>query len=200
MDFSFRLPGFKIMTAAISREKAIELYLADGGVIKYEGDRIVYPDKKRLMSQLESAEKKYSYLSSVISELEKHSKNYNYDSALKTISRAFDPVYWEHQYRKRTDEDYRTAFEKVQPPIERMHEERWKNVVRMFVQDKEYRDRLVEAKTSVISTSPSMKDEVAKNLAVTRELINARLKKLRKERSYFEEKITLLRAMMEYVE
>ena len=195
-----KLPSFKIMTAVVSREKAIELYLSDGGVIKYDGDRIVYPNKGRLLVQVEAAEKKYNYLNAIINELQAHAKGYEYDSTFKTIARVADPVFWEHQYKVRTDDDYRVAFDKVQPPIERMRDERWKNVVRMFVQDKEYRERLVEAKTSVISTSHSMKDELEKNLASSRSLVKSRLQKLKNERIYFEEKITLLKSMMEYVE
>ncbi|NYZ79954.1 hypothetical protein H0N95_01740 [Candidatus Micrarchaeota archaeon] len=195
-----KLPGFKIMTATVSREKAIELYLSDGGIIKYDGYKIIYPDKQRLASQLDEVNKKYAYLNSIISELQRHVKSYEYDSTMKTAARVVDPVFWEHLYKMRTDDDYRVAFDKVQPPIERMRDERWKSVVRMFVQDKEYRDRLVEAKTSVISSNHSMKDELEKNLESSKSLVKLRLQKLKKERVYFEEKITLLKAMHEYVE
>lgn len=203
MDVLGRFSDFKKITQEnnFSREKAVEKYLADGGVLKFEGHKLIYPDRARIQRQLDSVSKKRDYLNGLIKELEKRQSAHEYDSTFKVFGRVFDPLYWEHMYKMHSNDEYKNSFEKVQPPIERMKDVRWRGVVKMFVQSEDYRERLVEAKTGIIGkNSGTIRDSVEKTLDSNRKMMQSRLDKLKKEKKIFDERVKVLKALKTWAE
>lgn len=203
MDILGRFSDLKKITSItdLPRQKAIEEYLADGGVLKFEKDKLIYPDKERIKSQLDSAIQKRDYLNSVIRELKKRHNEFEYDSVAKKVTRVFDPLYWEHLSKMYRDEEYKVAFEKVEPPIGRIKDPKYRGIVKMFVKDDEYRKRMLEAKTSIIGeNSGTVRESIEKNLESSRKMMSARLEKVRKERKIFDDKIKFLKVITKIAE
>ncbi len=183
-----------------SLEEVIKEYSSIGGVVRVSDGKIVYPTKERLVSQLETVEKKLSELRSQLRELKKKQKEYSYDSVLSKLSRGINPLYWKHLISLFTDEEYRSAFEKIRPPVERFNDPRWGSMVKMFIISKEYRERLLEAKESPIGKNrPTIKENVMKSLEYGWELINQRIAKVEKEMNELEKKRKVLKKLLAFV-
>ena len=168
-------------------KKAVDDYVKMGGVVKLKDGKIIYPEKKRIESQIEQVKKRLESLKQQKAELIKKKREYTYNSLILEATRFADPLYWNHLFKMLTDKNYKEVFETVKPPVERIKDAKWRSMIRMFVKSDEYRQRLFEAKTSKIGKSrETIRDSVEKNFKDAQDLISHRLKKIEREKKDLE--------------
>ncbi len=177
---------------------AIEAYVSNGGVIKLESVnplKIVYPSKARLKQQLEEARNRKKKLDSEIRSLSRKKEG----NAAKKVKVLLDPVYWKHRIKLVSDSEYRKAYETVEMPIEAASDAKHRRMVEMFVNNPEYRERLVEARTSLIGRSRgSIRETVEKNSRFRNDVIVTRISKLKKERAQAEQQEKVLSRLLHF--
>ena len=62
-----------------------------------------------------------------------------------------EPLYWKHIAKMATDSDYRKDAETVKLPAHLVSDKKWQPMVKMFVNDLDYRKQLSETvRTSVV--------------------------------------------------
>lgn len=182
-------------------DEAIEIYLGQGGVIKLddskEGEpRLIYPNVGRINKQLRRAKKKEDYIREEIKNL-KRKKRKKARKYLTSAKKMFDPIYWEHEYKKRTDEEYKKVYEEVKPPIERLNDSDWRSMVKMFVREEDYRERLLEAARSEIAKNKgTIKEEMKKRDEFSEEIIQNRINKLEKKLKRYRKKRKALKKLL----
>jgi hypothetical protein len=148
--------AFPNVPADGDRVSALDQYFSIGGVIRaHNSDRewpkLTYPTYmviQRKMVELKNNKKLYS---------ERYSAwKKSYDSASKyhqthQIKKLKEPLYWQHMTKMMTDSDYRNDANKVSLPAHLVSDPRWKPMVKMFVNDLEYRKQLTETvSTSIV--------------------------------------------------
>ncbi|HZX20350.1 MAG TPA: hypothetical protein VFF13_05030 [archaeon] len=139
----------KFVVPKDDRYNALEKYFARGGVIsavKSNGKwpKLVYPSPQRIEDQLKELQALKSVYESKSRDWSKklsEAKNYHSKHQLLKFK---DPLYWQHVAKKTMDSDYKADSEKVQIPVHLVADPRWKPMVKMFVNDLEYRKNLVE--------------------------------------------------------
>jgi hypothetical protein len=189
-----------------NRDEAIQAYLSTGGILKFDrgvdgASRILYPDRQRIMHQLEGLGKKKDYILSQVSLWENSYKRHNENSTAKIFQRVSDPLYWEHLVRMGVDADYRNAVRVIDPPVKMMRDKKWRKQMTLFVRNGDYRDRLLEARTSALGRHrDSMRHSAEKAQGFEREVIENRLNKLKKELENYEEKEGALRGLLEWID
>jgi hypothetical protein len=171
--------------------RAIKIYLNTGGVLKVEKKKplkIIYPNKNRLKNLLIKTEKKESYLESQISFCRNEVNKMTADSVITQVTKVVNPTYWQHLIQLGIDGKYRKDFEVVNLPMEMMHVPRYKKIIEMFITNPEYRERLIEARTSSLGKlRQSIKESAHKAEDFKKDTVNFRAKKLEREKK----KITL---------
>ena len=68
-------------------------------------------------------------------------KNYHSRQHLLKLS---DPLYWKHVAKTISDKDYKQDAEKVGLPVHLVADPKWKPMIKMFIEDLEYRKNLTE--------------------------------------------------------
>ena len=186
------------------RQKAIAVYLAMGGVTKFEkGDgfpRLIYPSPKRLEEQIAEAEEKLKSFDRQMMAWHKRHRHLKTNKATDVARLAADPLYWEHRAKLLADPSYRTTYELVRPPIHLLHRDKWRKRLKMFIRSKEYRLRLHEARVSKIGKKRlPMDEEVEARFDFNRKMASSELSKLEEKRNRASEKLSAMRALLAWV-
>lgn len=188
-----------------TREEAVKIYLSTGGLLKVDSSnkdnpRLVYPGKARIHTQLDDLKHKLSYMNSQVAFWDREYGQLGagyFDGVFKVA----DPLYWEHTFKFRFDANYRKAFDTVEMPISLIKDKKWRKTIRMFVHSPEYRERLVEARTSEIGKMrDSIKVAVQKSKDFKRDVVKERLDKMKKERDMYDRKEKALRVLLSWAE
>jgi len=166
--------------------RAIKIYLNTGGVLKVEKKKplkIIYPNKNRLKNLLIKTEKKESYLATQISYCKKEMNKMTADGVITQVTKVINPTYWQHLIQLGIDNKYRKDFDVVNLPMEMMHVPRYKKIIEMFITNPEYRERLIEARTSTLGKlRKSIKETAHKAEGFKKDTVTFRMKKLEKEK------------------
>jgi len=166
--------------------KAIKIYLNSGGVLKVENGlplTIVYPNKNRLKELLKKIEGKERYLDSEINGCKKELRKMTADGIYTQITKVIRPIYWQHLIQLGIDGKYRKDFDVVNLPMEMIHIPRYKKIVEMFITNPEYRERLLEARTSELGKlRESIKESAYKADNFKKNTVKHRIKKLENEK------------------
>jgi len=131
------------------RYEALDKYFTRGGVISATKSgkawpKLIYPSPMRVDVQIKELEElKEVYSKKVISWKEKLSqaKSYHQRHQIKKFS---EPLYWKHVAKTLTDSNYKEDTKSVSLPVHLVADPKWKPMVKMFVDDLEYRKNLVE--------------------------------------------------------
>ncbi|MFH1225199.1 MAG: hypothetical protein V1676_05345 [Candidatus Diapherotrites archaeon] len=133
-----------------ARAAALKTYFAHGGVVNVlkekEGawPKLLYPDAARLNRQLKEINTLKDRFQSKRGEWRRQlAKAKTYELRHK-ITRFSNPLYWKHVAKTMSDADYKADAESVKLPVHLVDDPRWKPMVRMFIDDIEYRKQLVE--------------------------------------------------------
>lgn len=186
------------------RRDALIQYFKVGGVIKaYDSEnqwpKITYPDYfvlNRKLKELKS--KKELYEKNLNSWKKKYSSASKYHTT-NQIKKLKEPLYWKHLAKSAIDADYRKDASQVKLPVHLVSDDKWKPMVKMFVNDLDYRKQLSETvKTSIVykkdkkvakyaddlkdfrmNTSKKQIDELEKKIEIIKKTENA-LKEIQK--------------------
>ncbi len=188
----------KIPSLPFTKEKAIKVYTKLGGIVKQEQGKLIYPDKIRIKQQLEAIEKKLSYLNPSIAALEEKQKQLSLINISNFFKVASDSLFWKHYLRELLDEDYRKTSKIVSPPIRRINDEKYRKIMKQFLENDEYRKSLLEAKTSIINES-TLSESIEKSIRESKKLIKIRIDKLKKEKREAIEKKKALETFLNWV-
>jgi hypothetical protein len=188
-----------------TREEAVKIYLSTGGLLKMDHSsakepRILYPDARRINAQLRDIEHKKEYYAEQLRFWERTDRSLNSGSIVSGMQAIADPLYWEHLVKFAVSQDYKKAFKTVQPPIDKMRDRKWRRMMRMFLRSPEYRERLVEARTSILGRKRGpIRKTAEKADTFKKEVVAERIAKLRKERDTLVRKGKALKVLLEWV-
>lgn len=181
-----------------NKAKAVKIYLK-GGIIKVDGNKLVYPNVQRLEKQLSEKKKKIRELQEQLKEWETREKELKTDKVIDIASVVLDPLYWEHKLKMMIDSEYKEVYELVKPPIHFLSRKKWRKRIEMFIKNKEYRLRLKEARLSQIGRKrEKMVEEAEARLEFNRQLANMNKEKLEKKKRELEEEIFAMRELMRW--
>jgi len=132
-----------------ARYSALKKYFSRGGVISAvksnkQWPKLVYPSPLRVDAQLKELFVLKENYSKKIGDWKKklqRAKSYHSRHQLLKFS---EPLYWQHVAKNLADSDYREDSAKVKLPVHLVADPKWKPMIRMFVNDLEYRKNLVE--------------------------------------------------------
>ncbi len=187
------------------RYAALEKYFVRGGVINAVKSgkawpKLVYPSPLRIdeqLKELQALRKVFSGKSNEWGKKLSAAKNYH---AKNQVMKFSDPLYWKHKAKTLTDPDYKTDAESVGLPVHLVADPKWKPMVKMFVNDIEYRKNLVET----VNTSIVYKKEkkVAKYADVLQdfrsEMSTSKLEDLKKKIAKLDNEINSLEAIKKW--
>jgi len=136
------------------RKSALGRYFQIHGVVKVipvekeSWPKLIYPTTDVLEFKLkESKEKKKIYFEKLNEWKMKHLSASMYHQ-VHQMKKFAEPVYWKHLAKTMTDADYRKDAESVKLPAHLVSDKKWKPMVKMFVNDIEYRKQLSETVTT----------------------------------------------------
>ncbi|MFA6065533.1 MAG: hypothetical protein WCW44_06125 [archaeon] len=138
------------------RRKSLERYFAINGVIKaHEVDKdwpkITYPNTEVLESKLKEAKEKKKSYSTKLSEWKRQHLNAAMYHQVNQVKKLAEPIYWKHLAKTVIDADYKKDAESVKLPAHLVADKKWQPMVKMFVNDIEYRKQLAETvNTSIV--------------------------------------------------
>jgi hypothetical protein len=137
------------------RRSAVEKYFGIGGVVKaFDSDKewpkLSYPSVVVLDSKIREVDEKSKIIREKLNEWRRaHSNAANYHQ-FNQVKKLKEPLYWKHMAKMATDSDYRKDAEAVKLPAHLVSDKKWQPMVKMFVNDLEYRKQLAETvRTSV---------------------------------------------------
>jgi hypothetical protein len=131
------------------RINALKKYFERGGVIsalpsKKPWPRLVYPSPLRIQTQIEELKNRKKLFLKKEADWRKklnEAKNYHMKHHILKLS---EPIYWKHVTKMLTDKEYKADAEAVGLPAHLAADPRYKPMVKMFLEDAEYRKNLVE--------------------------------------------------------
>ncbi len=144
---------FPTLSKEGERRIALCRYFSINGVVKViptdkEWPKLIYPNTGVLDFKLkESKEKKKIYLEKLNEWKMKHLSASMYHQ-VNQVKKFAEPVYWQHLAKSMTDADYRKDAKSVKLPAHLVADKKWKPMVKMFVNDIEYRKQLSETVTT----------------------------------------------------
>ncbi|MBR9707116.1 MAG: hypothetical protein GOV15_01645 [Candidatus Diapherotrites archaeon] len=174
---------------------AVKTYLSHGGIVKLtDGGSLTYPSKSKLESQAVIWKKKRDEANT---ELQRWVTRYNRaknELVFLNLRKVTIPEYWKHVVKYRTDREYRDDFDRAGMRTELAAHEKWGAMFAMFVENLDYRKRLVETvENSVVYARDKT---LAKNLAVLRDFVmsmSSKKQEIYKEKvEYIEDYLTAL--------
>jgi hypothetical protein len=193
-----RLPDF-IKTSRMPREEASRVYCSSGGILKTDGGRLIFPGSERLVNQLSDAMVRKNSLTEQIRFWHRHHRSLSSRNVLEDALLLSDPLFWEHLLKLGTEQGYRESLERVDLPLKYMRDEKYRKIIKAFLHDKEYRKRLVKAKTSIIGqASDGLNKSAGKNKDFKRKIVKDKLDRLKEERETVWRKIRVLEALLEW--
>ena len=131
------------------RMNAIKTYFSVGGVIKiYDSEKdwpkLAYPSFFVLEKKLkELKNKKGIYEKKLNTWNKQHNAAAQYHKRHQ-VKKLKEPLYWKHMVKMTLDKDYKKDANSVKLPAHLVGDDKWKPMVKMFVNDLEYRKQLSE--------------------------------------------------------
>ena len=134
------------------RREAIKHYFLRGGIVRVHLDSesqkqwppLVYPTKLRIRALIKEKNSLKSNYSGKKRDWEKKLKDAEFYGLKHSVKKYSQPLYWKHKAKFARDSEYREDAEKVNLPLHLVADPRWQPMIRMFIEDLEYRKQLTE--------------------------------------------------------
>ena len=135
------------------RKTALIRYFSIHGVVKVipaekEWPKLIYPNVGVLDFKLKESKEKKKIYSEKLNEWKMKHLSASMYHQVNQVKKFAEPVYWQHLAKSMTDADYRKDAESVKLPAHLVADKKWKPMVKMFVNDIEYRKQLSETVTT----------------------------------------------------
>ncbi|MEW6295500.1 MAG: hypothetical protein AB1467_04375 [Candidatus Diapherotrites archaeon] len=146
----FRTAAGKIdLSSNNERVEALNRYFEQGGFVSILPNssgwpKLTYPSKHRIKEMLQQLNEKKDLFSRKHGDWQqKHfqAKTYKMFTKLKKFA---DRTYWDHTIKSIKDKSYRNEAQKVKLPTHLVADPKFKPMIKMFVNDPEYRRQLIE--------------------------------------------------------
>jgi len=138
------------------RLDALKTYFEKGGVISFKRTetgwpKLIYPSPLKIRGRIEELEKLRATFAGKVRHWDGEVKKAKGYHAKNQLLKLKEPLYWKHTAKLLSDSDYRKDAESISLPAHLVADDRWKPMIRMFVNDIEYRKQLTETvRTSVV--------------------------------------------------
>ncbi len=170
--------------ARSERGQIIRKYLEMGGVVRIEGDRVVYPTKKRVREKIRE---KKEILRKIEEELRPRK--------LRKKNKYLPPVYWRHRIRMALDGSYREAVRKAGIKEDLLETEEGERIVRAFMENPEYRERVIQTvEESVVYKNREFGESIRRKYGEKR--VSLREKVLMEKRERISREIGILEELL----
>lgn len=168
-------PNIMKETGVGSKGWAVKKYLESGGIIKLGKEAgnitLIYPDFTRLNTQIKDAEAKKSIFAREYKSWSAKYDKVKNEQKMLNIKKLSKKEYWKHLLKYKTDSDYRQMFDRTGLRTELVAHVKWDKMFNKFVNDEDYRQRLVETVENSVVYS---KDRtLAKNADNVRDFVSS---------------------------
>ncbi len=189
------------------RLKALKIYFDKGGVVSFKRTgagwpKLIYPSPLKIRGRIEELEKLKSTFTGKIKHWDgevRKARDYHTKNQLLKLK---EPLYWKHTAKILADSDYRKDAESISLPAHLVADDRWKPMIKMFVNDIEYRKQLTETvNTSVVYKNDRKVAKYANELQQFRmERANNEISVIRKKIDALDEEITVLNKILAWAQ
>lgn len=147
--FSKKLPKGIDRGRYAERLEAIKHYLSKGGIISIyrQGNgfpQLLYPSRLRINKQIAELQGLRQQYSKRLTSWRRELKQAQIYFLVHNVKKFKEPLYWKHLAKYIADKDYRRDADKVKLPANLVADKRWKPMVKMFVNDADYRKQLTQ--------------------------------------------------------
>jgi len=152
------------------RRDSLARYLAINGVVKAisvekEWPKLLYPDSRVLDAKIREVKEKIKLYEGKMNEWKGKHLSASMYHQVNQVKKLKEPLYWKHMAKMATDSDYRKDADSVKLPAHLVADKKWKPMVKMFVNDIEYRKQLAETvNTSMVYKKNKKVAQFADNL------------------------------------
>ena len=129
-------------------EQALKEYFASGGIVRVlistskEWPKLLYPSQQRLRTLIKEKKKQRQEFMARKSAWQKRLFNAELYNITNFLKKYAEPLYWRHILKYIADSDYRNDAKSVKLPVNLVADPRWKPMIKMFVEDIDYRKQL----------------------------------------------------------
>ncbi len=182
---------------------SLESFLREGGIIKTTGKPkldILYPNKDIVKKELDEllperskTMQKIELWNGIKKESEEFIKKNKKTKYLKT-------TFWKHKIKETFDKDYKEDFKKIKIPIEYIGEESMNNLIKEFINNKEYRQKLIETiESSIVYRNKGIGEKVVKKLALQKEISKNKLDVLLARKNKLDDRIKMYKLLSKWI-
>ncbi|MAG21913.1 MAG: hypothetical protein CL943_01225 [Candidatus Diapherotrites archaeon] len=147
--FSKKLPKSVDRAKYAERIEALKHYFSKGGIIRISDSsddfpKLLYPGKVRIKSQVDELHKLRQLYHKRLVDWRKKLQQAQVYFTVNNVKKLKEPLYWKHMAKYLSNKDYRNDADKVKLPVNLVADRRWKPMVKMFVNDLDYRKQLTQ--------------------------------------------------------
>lgn len=184
-------------------KQSVDNYLREGGIIKSTGKpklEITYPSKDIIAKELEELMPDRSKTIEKIEQWNKVKKDSEEFIQNNKKRKYFNKLFWKHKLKETFDKDYKTDFKKIKIPIEYIGEESMNKVINAFVNDKEYRQKLIETiESSIVYQNKGIGERVGKKLSLQKEISKNKLDVLQTRKNKLDDRIRFYKLIIKWI-
>jgi hypothetical protein len=179
----------------MNKDEAVKILKERGNMVRIEQvselRKLVYPDMEKLNQILSDIYMRIDDLERKEREWKKQKVEEKMVSEANLFVRLRDQIYRLHLWQKLKSSEYREACRVVNPPFERIKDHKVRPMLKKFVRDQDYRDKLIASRTSVFANLSHDKDQDVKKKMILRRIAEID-KELEKEKDYKEACLVLI--------
>lgn len=193
----------EIKNLSQDEKQGLNNYFLEGGIIKANTKiklKVFYPSKDIIKKELN---KLYSERAKTIDKIDqwykikKNSENFIKKNKVKKFMKS---TFWKHTLKSIFDKKYKEDFKKIKIPIEYIGEESIRKLVDEFINNLEYRQKLIETiDYSIVYKNKGIGDKVIKKLELQKEISKAKLDSLNTRKNKLQEKIKTYKLIQKWV-
>ena len=172
-SFEKLFPEFAQEERRGSKGWAVRKYIENRGIVKIDctasGDpeKLIYPDKLKLMNMIETSRKKRDMMKTDLKKWKTRFNKAKNEKITLNAKKLTMANYWKHKAKYTTDKAYRDAWNRVDMDTEIAAHDKYGAMFNMFVNNDEYRSKLVDTVENSVVYSKDKK--LAKNVELLRD-------------------------------
>jgi hypothetical protein len=185
-------------------EKVVmDTFLREGGILKSTGKiklELIYPSKDIVEKELAQLLPERSKVMEKIEQWHKIKKDSEEFIQNNKISKFAKGTFWKHKMKETFDKDYKEDFKKIKIPIEYIGDESMRKLMDEFINNKEYRQNLIETiESSIVYRNKGIGEKVGKKLELQKEISKNKLDILRARKHKLDERINMYKTISRFI-
>ena len=188
----------------LSEEEKLEIsnYLQEGGILKTTGKEkleLVYPSKEIIQKELNELLPERSKIIEKIelwNKIKKESEDFVKNNKIR---KYLDKIFWKHKFKEIFDKEYKEDFKKIKIPIEYIGDKNMKKLIETFIENEEYRAKLIETiESSVVYRNRGIGEKVVKKLSIQKEISKNKLEVLIARKNRLDKRIQIYKLFLKW--